>query len=194
MKRFVSTLMIVALLSNFIFTSKISQANASDDLPPLKGLFFDFGGGGDGLSGALGFKYSFASLSIGVVGFTNDIPNYSQVPPTGIYFNANEPLPSGYEAEKHTGIIVCFDAGFHYEYYPWTFFGTVGYYTQQDSVLAKEVRNDGRKPSRYSYKVENSQGVSFGGGANYAITDNVSLGLGLHTKRGVYAQFTYVWE
>lgn len=192
MKKISTTILIfLFLMHNFIATAQSPEQ--SDDVK-LKGILLDAGASKDGLGVALGFRYWFASLSIGVTGFANKLPKYSNIPPTGIYFNPNQPLPNGYVEDKYTGVIVTFDAGLHYEFFPWNFFANVGYYTQQDSILAKEIRTDGRTPARYSYRVENSQGIAFGGGANYYLTDNLGIGLGLHTKRGVYAQIIYVWE
>ncbi len=192
MKKLLITILIAIFFSqNFIATAQSPQ---KDDNVILKGLLLDIGASKDGLGLAFGFRYWFASLSIGVTGFANKLPKYSLIPPTGIYFNPNQPLPDGYVEDRYTGTIVTFDAGLHYEYFPWNFFANVGYFTQQDSVLAKEDRTDGRSPARYQYKVENSQGIAFGGGANYYLTDNLGIGLGLHTKRGVYAQIIYVWE
>lgn len=157
---------------------------------PYKGIFFELGSGAAGLSTAVGFRYSFASLALGLSGFANSIPNYSQIPPTGIYFNPNSELPSGYVSEKHTGLIVTGEAGFYLDYFdPITVFGTIGYYSQQDSVLAKQEVTG----ARYSYKVENTAGITFGLGANYSLSQWVCLGLGFNNKRGVYGQFMYTW-
>lgn len=194
MKRFFLLTAVTFMFVSFGFTNQLNNVYADDDFEPIKAIFIDVGGGGNGMSAALGFRYSFASLSVGLAGFTNKIPNYALTPPTGVYFNPTQPLPSGYTEDKHLGLIVSFDAGFHLDYfYPYTFFATVGYFTQQDSVLAKEVRIDGRSPNRYAYRVENTDGFAFGGGGNYQISDYVALGLGLHTKRGIYGQFVYTW-
>jgi hypothetical protein len=191
MKKIITLILIFSFFTHYYF----ANAQPSDyDNVTLKGLMFDFGGGTDGLSMGIGFRYWFASLSLGVVGFANKIPKYSNIPPIGVNLNPSQPLPNGFVEEKHTGIIVTFDGAIHYEMFPWNFFGSIGYYTQQDSVLAKQVSNTGQMLGRYSYKVENSQGIAFGAGANYYLTDNIGIGLGLHTKRGVYAQLVYVWE
>ncbi|MCX8054518.1 MAG: hypothetical protein N3A67_02480 [Ignavibacteria bacterium] len=191
MKKIITLILIVSFFTH----NYIANAQPSDNEDVmLKGLMLDFGGGSDGLSMAFGFRYWLASLSIGVVGFANKIPKYSNVPPVGVNLNPSQPLPNGFVEEKHTGIIVTFDGAIHYEMFPWNFFGSIGYYTQQDSVLAKQVNTTGQILGRYSYKVENSQGIAFGAGANYYLSDNIGVGIGLHTKRGVYAQFVYVWE
>ncbi len=161
-----------------------------EDYLPVKAINIDIGTGANGLSAGIGFRYSFASLTVGLAGFATDIPNYSTQPPVGLIFTPNQPLPSGYSEKTYSGIIVTFDAGFHLDYfYPYTFFANVGFFTQQDSVLAEEV-SSGQK---YSYKVENSSGMTFGGGANYQVSDYIALGLGVHNKRGVYGQFIYTW-
>lgn len=192
------TLLTASLFSliclGFALNTNLAFAEEEEDYPPVKGIIIDIGSGANGVAFALGFRYSFASLSFGLAGFATDIPNYSQTPPTGTYFYANKPLPTGYEEDKYSGLLVSIDAGYHFDYfYPYTFFATVGFYTQQDSILAKEVRNDGRAPNRYSYKVENSNGLAFGLGGNYQVSDYVALGLGVHNKRGIYGQFMYTW-
>lgn len=190
MKKFIAAILLL-LFFNYTF---IANAQNNNPAPYLKGILLDAGAGKDGFGIAFGFRYWFASLSIGVVGLANKIPNYSNIPPVGVNISPNQPLPNGYYEDRYTGIIVTFDGSLHYEYYPWNFFASVGYYTQQDSILAKHVSSDGRILGRYRYRVENSQGIAFGGGANYYLTDNLGIGLGLHTKRGIYAQLVYVWE
>ncbi len=157
---------------------------------PFKSIFMDIGGGGPaGLSAAVGFRYSFASLSIGIAGFAKDIPNYS-TNTYGVQINPSSALPSGYTEDRYTALIVTGDAAFYLDYFkPVTLFGSIGFYSAQDSVLAKKITSD----ERYLWKTENKSGLCFGVGAVYPIADMIEIGAGYHTKRGVFARLTYYW-
>ncbi len=156
-----------------------------------KALIFDAGfGGAGGMSLGLGFRYSYASLMIGFAGFANDMPNYAVRPPQGIIISPNQPLPGGYERESFTGLLVTADLAYHYQLnQEISAFGMIGYYSQQDSILARETSTG----DYYRYAVENTSGIAFGLGGDYGVSEWITLGLGYHTKRGVFARFSYRW-
>ena len=195
MKKFIASILCLSILYSFVFVSSVNLANAyDDDLPTVKALMIDVGGGPNGLSMGFGFRYWITSLHIGMTGFANSIPNYAFPDYNRIPIRQHEPLPAGYEKEVHTGLIFTADLGVHLDYfYPYTFFGTVGYYNQQDSLLAKETNPTTATAHRYFWRTEGKEGLAFGLGGNYYINDNVGLGVGLHTKRGIYGQFVYSW-
>lgn len=192
MKRKILASILIFAISLIPFANSIAESD--EYYPPVKGIFIDVGAGGDGMSANLGFRYSYFSVALGLVGFANTIPNYSLTPPIGVIINPNQPLPNGFEADSYTGLIVTADAGFHFDYfYPYTVFATVGFFNQQDSVLAKDNSTGVTRGNKYFWRAENSLGLTFGLGGNYQINDYVALGLGYHTKRGVYGQFLYTW-
>lgn len=156
----------------------------------MKGLHADLGYFGPaGLSAGIGFRYWFASFTLGFSGLMKDIPNYSTYGyDLGIY--PNSPLPSNFYEKSYAAFIVTGDFSFYYQLLPKvTGFGTVGFFSQQDSVLAKEYDDD----VYYFWKVKKSSGLCFGLGAEFDYEENLKVGLGYHTKRGLFARLTYFW-
>lgn len=161
-----------------------------DTTKTMKGLALDLGYGSYGGSIAFGFRYSMFSLHMGFAGIFDGPPNYSYSPPAGVDIRPNEPLPSGYVAEEFTGVGVFGDVGFYLAYLrTLNFFVNVGYYSQQDTILARSP--DGLY-YRYGYKA--SDGLTFGGGAEYTVSRWFRLAAGFHTRRGVFTRLTYTWR
>jgi outer membrane protein assembly factor BamA len=156
-----------------------------------KAVFFDLGFGGPaGLSGGLGFRYSYFSFTLGLSGFANKVPAY-QINNYGTGINASQPLPVGYSQESYSALIVTGDFGFNYEIVPKiTAFASIGYYSQQDTILAHDYKQD----LRYYYKYYTSSGLCYSIGGEYAITDDINVGIGYHTKRGVFGRIAYTWK
>lgn len=155
-----------------------------------KSIFGDIGYfGPGGLSVGVGVRYWFASLELGLSGFTKSVPNYSMYS-YDVGISPSQPLPMGFEEDKYTKILVTGDLGFYVDILdPFILFASIGFYSQQDTILAKDVQEG----YRYYYKYYNSSGVAFGIGANYVLDDQFEIGLGYHTKRGVFARVTYYW-
>jgi len=155
-----------------------------------KSIFGDVGYfGPGGLSLGVGVRYWFASLELGLSGFAKSVPNYS-MNSYDVGITPTQPLPGGYVEDKYTKIIVTGDLGFYVDILdPFIIFASVGFYSQQDTILAKEIQTG----YHYFYKYYNSSGVAFGIGANYVLNDVFEIGLGYHTKRGVFARVTYYW-
>lgn len=176
--------------------AQYNDANAIENNPaPVlfakeKSIFGDIGYfGPGGLSVGVGVRYWFASLELGLSGFTKSVPNYS-MNSYDVGISPSQPLPSGYEEDKYTKILVTGDLGFYVDILdPFILFASVGFYSQQDTILAKEIQTG----YHYYYKYYNSSGVAFGVGANYVWDDQFEIGLGYHTKRGVFARITYYW-
>lgn len=142
-----------------------------------------------GISAALGYRYWLFSLSIGLSGFANKIPPYS-MDSYSVNINPMSPLPNGYEEEKYGALLVTFDVGFHYDINEnLGLFGSIGYYSATDTLLAYNYTKD----IRYYYKYYITDGIAFGAGADYFFSDNVKVGLGYHTRRGIFARLSYVW-
>jgi len=188
------------LLASILTPSQIfaqSENQSSEEYYPApvlfakeKSIFGDIGYfGPGGLSLGVGARYWFASLELGLSGFAKSVPNYS-MNSYDVKITPSQPLPAGYVEDKYTKILVTADLGFYVDILdPFIIFASVGFYSQQDTILAKEFNSD----VRYYYKYYNSSGVAFGVGANYVLNDVFEIGLGYHTKRGVFARVTYYW-
>lgn len=155
-----------------------------------KAINLDVGFGGPaGVSAALGFRYWFGSFTFGLGGFANSMPNYSRNT-YNVKIYPNNPLPAGYSEEKYGALVVTGDFGLHYDgFKPFSVFVLVGFYSQTDSVLAYDYKQD----VRYFYHTLTSSGLAFGFGGEYKLQDAIYVGLGYHTKRGVFAKLTYYW-
>lgn len=161
-----------------------------DESKTLKGFAFDLGYGLDGGSLAFGFRYGVLSAHMGFAGLLQFMPTYSFTPPPGVRLNPNEPLPTGYSESEYTGTSVFGDIGYHLAYLETlTFFANVGFYSQQDTVLARSPEG-----TYYRYATRSSDGITFGAGAEFVMSRWVRLAVGYHTKRGVFGRFTYTWR
>lgn len=188
MKKSISTIMFIAIIISFSLPLN-SQESKSAGSSKVQGLMFDLGYGPSKLSAAVGYRWWMFSASLGIAGFANDLPNYARTSPTGVIISPNQPLPSGYEADRYTSIDVFGDLGFHYDFYPFSAFAMLGFYNAQDSILAKNIETG----SRFRYATETKSGMSFGLGGEYIYSDNITIGAGYHTRRGIFARFTYTW-
>ena len=189
-RKLLSTVMIATLIAMSVSTVLAQEEKTeSSGSSVIKGIMLDLGYGGSGLSAGVGFRYWNVSAAIGIAGFANDIPNYARSSPTGVTISPSQPLPSGYSEDHYTSIDVYFDAGYHYDFYPYSVFAQVGFYSAQDSILAKNMETG----SKYFYATESTSGFCFGLGGEYIVNDQVTLGVGYHTRRGGFARFTYTW-
>lgn len=192
MKKLIWLLIVVSF--PFIASNSAAQQEDPAEEGIYKSIFLEGGYGEAGASAAIGFRYWQLGLAVGVSGFASDIPNYAFSYGTGQVISPNQPLPSGFWEEKHEALIVAADLSYYYDNFaPWTAFVSVGGFSQQDTVLAVHRPQSSSKDERFFYRVENSSGVCFGGGVLYDINEMSSIGLGYHTKRGVFARFDYFW-
>lgn len=190
MKKVFLLLLIAFSFNQVVLAQSDTYEPVADKDAVIKAFMLDIGYGGEGgLSAAIGFRYWFASLSVGLSGFAKDIPNYAQYDPsTGI--NPSQPLPNGYEEERYPAIILTADLGLHYDLNEQIgLFANVGVYSQQDTLIGKNYTNG----NRYYWKYYNSSGLAFGGGVDYAFAEQLIAGIGYHTKRGVFARISYFW-
>jgi hypothetical protein len=166
-----------------------SEETSEEQSGIKKGVYFDLGYSGPaGLSAALGFRYWFASVNIGLAGFANKVPNYAY---DYIAIKPGQPLPPNYTEERYPAVIVTGDLSFHYEVTDKiTAFASIGYFSQQDTILAYDYKND----LRYYYQYYTTAGACFGVGGEYSVQDDMNLGIGYHTKRGIFARITYIWQ
>ncbi|OGU58517.1 MAG: hypothetical protein A2X64_01340 [Ignavibacteria bacterium GWF2_33_9] len=142
-----------------------------------------------GLSAAAGFRYWFASFTLGFSGIVNDIPNYAlNGYAQGIY--QTKPLPANFDEKNYPALIVTGDFAYHYQILPKvSAFASLGFYSQSDTTLAWDYSNDWY----YYWKTQKSSGVAFGLGAEMDYQENLRIGLGYHTKRGIFARLSYYW-
>jgi hypothetical protein len=160
----------------------------NEDVPSLYGIHAELGYGAPGLGAGLGFRYEFFSFTVGLSGFANSIPNYLSYK-EGENLQLNQPLPGGYVQEEYEAIVVSFDAAYNHEFDWGNVYAGVGFYSQQDTVLAKEVKTG----DYYTRGVINSSGICFNFGADYYWSENIGIGLAIHTKKGILARFSYYW-
>ena len=199
MKKLKSISILMLLLCCFCFLSNlVSAQQASKDSTgeesffnpksQLKMLFGDLGYGTRGLSAALGFRYGFLGVDLGLGGFTrSNIPNYNLYPTKEI------PFPKNYDSTSYPTLSVSFDLIYYYDTGDFSFYGGVGYYSQSDTVLAKSL-DQGNTYGTYFYKqVNKKSGFCFTLGGQYFISETIMVGLGYHTKKGVFAEVGYWW-
>lgn len=162
------------------------------EIPPTKMVFgnvgywkYDYGEKGKyDFSLAIGARYWFAGLSIGIAGFGKALPPYR----TDTILRTDRIATT----EKYTTLVVTVDASGYYDISNRvSLFGSIGFFTQKDSILARPY--DINDPNLYRYKDETKLGLSIGAGFQYFLDEDFSLGLGFHTKNGFYAQVGYWW-
>ncbi len=183
--------LLLAFLCLF-FTSSYAQKGEvyEDDIPSLYGLHGELGYGGAGLGVGFGFRYEFISVSMGVAGFANSIPNYAlSYHDPSINLRLPNPLDDKFDEEKYESILVTFDAAYNHEFDWGNIYAGVGFFAQTDSILAKE-RETG---SYYIRGTENTSGICFNLGADYYWSEHLGVGLGFHSKKGIMARFSYYW-
>ncbi len=153
---------------------------------PENTILAGIGYGGAGLCFNAGYRYTNYSLQLGLSGIANDIPNYT----LRDRINANKDPYT--DKQNHEALILSLDGGYHYNIDKFTLFGNLGYFWQTDTVLAR--RTDGVDDNLHLLGTETESGVCFGLGAYYYISDMVDLGLGFHSKHGVYATAAIIIE
>lgn len=157
------------------------------DIP--KGLIGEIGLGWNGLALAGGLRYWIFGVSMGLNGVANGMPNYAQYIPN-LNLSYNDPLPSGYTEEKYVGVIVTGDfITYLGDVGNFELNASVGYYSQADSILARNIQTG----DRVKWKTEVHSGITFGLGLEYPFKEIYSIGLLAHTKRGIGIRFTYIW-
>lgn len=191
-------LLIWLILVTFLITTSLNEVNSQsyyDDEDEYEELtltnrentlmmiFGELSYGTLGLGVTAGFRYSFVSLSIGFSGFAQSIPN-------SIHPSIYQPFPKSgnYQEEEYPYVCVYGDAGFYYDIGKFSLFATVGYFSQSDTILAREFDTN----YLYKYKVKTESGICFGGGVEYLFNPNFIFGLGYHTKKGIFLQLGYI--
>lgn len=178
----------VVIVFGFIFFFNSINLFSIDFKNKEKAAFGDVGIGTPGLSLGAGFRYWFLGLNVSLGGFLNSIPGYNYQVPNGVKIRSYEPLPVGYREDRYTTTFVGVDLNTYWEeFLPLIITGSIGYYTQSDTLTAYQIETG----NRYYYKSETIDGISFGIGAEYQINDIISAGALFHTRRGVLVRMSY---
>jgi opacity protein-like surface antigen len=191
-----TTILLISLLIGAINYCELKAQKPDEgfnyeEAPKLKYIFLDLGYGNYGASVGAGFRYSFFGASFNLTGFSKTIPSYS----TDWITRPTKEEQIGYR-ESFPTIILTLDGGLYYDIdETWTIFGTIGYFTQSDSMLVKKNGTNGQpEETWYPWKAETSSGFTFGGGVQYFFfEESIAVGLGYQTKKGAYAQIGYYW-
>jgi len=161
----------------------------------LKSVFGEVGWSKLKLSAALGFRFWNVGASMGLTGFASSKPKY-------IYPSTQYPIPKKgeYEEYKFTYVLVTTDFYYFFEIFDdFIITPNVGFYVQQDSILAKSLRTttpSGQSDYGQLYylgKTENKVGINFGIGLDYYYLDNYFVGIGYNYRRGIFLRFAYYW-
>lgn len=190
MKRFVASILIVSIFA--LSTASVAQDDKYvwEPLTPIKGVFGDISIGGDGFGVGAGARYMFVGFNLGLTGIANSTPAYAMQAPAGIRIDRSQPLPVGFEEEKFLSMMINADVLFYFDLAETiSFNGSLGFYSKNDTILAKNVENG----SRFIYKNETESGLCWGLGAEYVLQENINIGGGYHSQRGLTFRVTYLW-
>lgn len=191
------------LISTFLMTSIInavaqSKAKSTKDTTEeesyydedykgsdiIKEIFIDAGWGSEKLGIGLGFRYWNLGASFGITGLGVKLPNYDN----STYINKTEAVIT----EKYSTIAVTTDLYYFYDINEtYTVFANFGYSAGSDTILAKKANSTDNK--WYRWGSESNSEFTFGLGGQYFFEKWIALGLGYHSRRGIYAQFVYYW-
>jgi opacity protein-like surface antigen len=173
------------MLSLFILNSGNLFSTDSNESNNAKLIHIELGYGVDELSTGIGFKYSFADVpysigaTLGLSGFAKSIPRYGYKLPT----------TKTTEIESFATFVVSGDINLFYEWKDFSFYGSLGFYSQADTVLSKDMSTN---TTFYYYENTKSEsGLAFGAGVQYYVLESIVLGLGYQNKKGVYLQIGY---
>lgn len=195
------TFVLAIMLLLFAGLSAIAQEDyeydetvPADDVP-IKSIMLDLGHtlNGSGLCFGGGFKYWNVGVTFGLAGLAPDRPNYDRhsVQPEQIT-----------EKKNFKALMINIDAHYYFNlemFEPLTVFASVGYYSQSDSTIARTISDENRGVYDLWYLVAGTEGhnsesgICFGAGVQYPVSDNIALGIALHSRKGIYAQFEYYW-
>jgi len=161
----------------------------ADEYESFKMVFGEIGYGARNLSLGAGFRWEFIGVDINIAGIISNTPRY-------IYPSKEFPYPKQYNEHSYPRTTVSFNASYFYDIEEFSIFGTVGYYSQTDTLLVRSM-DDGNTFGYYYAKqgspAEVSSGICFGIGGQYFIDEKFGAGLGYHTKKGFFLHFGYYW-
>lgn len=172
------------VMSTFFLSS--DNAFCEDDYVPMKAAFIDVGYGWNNLGLGFGGRYSNFGASIGIAGIGTDMPAYSK---TEVLTAANT-----YTKKSYTSTIITLDAYYFYDINDkYTAFANVGYSMGTDSLFGTKMNETDGTLYRLSPTTESKNAFTFGAGFQYFLEEYLGFGIGIHSKRGIYAQINYFW-
>ena len=153
---------------------------------PMKAVFMDIGYGWNKLGLGFGGRYSNFGASIGIAGIGEKMPAYSKTQT----LTASQAI----NTKSYTSTMITLDGYYFYDINEkYTAFANVGYSMGTDSVFAsKQGETDGTL-YRMSPGTKSKNAVTFGVGFQYFLEQYLGFGVGIHSKRGIYAQINYYW-
>lgn len=157
----------------------------------IKTAFGELGYGKLKLSAAGGLRFWNVGVSFGLTGFANAKPKYIYPSNTSPYT-----LPKEYEREeyKFTYILVTTDFYYFFDISDvLTISPSFGFFVQQDSVLVRSIRQNDYGQLYFFGKALNSIGVNIGFAIDYFYSDIITVGIGYHTRRGIFLRIGYYW-
>jgi hypothetical protein len=196
MKKMIYLLLCLGLFATFISTSQAQEkkTDISDDevyydenykgSDIIKDIFIDFGYGADKFGIGLGFRYWNLGASFGITGLGISLPDYDKT----TYLNRTESV----NTERYASIAVTTDLYYFYDFNEkYTVFANIGYAVGTDTILARKASSTDTR--LYRWGSENNSEITFGLGVQYFFEKWIGLGVGYHTRRGIFAQFNYFW-
>jgi len=189
-KILINTITFTIILSFLLIP--VSQLNAGSDsyeLPPVYVLFGNVGyDSKTELTAAIGFRYWFFGVSLGLAGFAKNLPAFRK----DVIIKESE-IGS---TETFTKMVFHGDVNLYWDLNPKvSLFGMVGYYSKSDSILARKVYQITDPDNYYyKYKANTSSGFCFGIGGHYFFESQLLIGLGYHSISGFFAQVGYWWD
>ncbi len=197
MKIFFNLCLLVVLFCSMVNPS-LAQTGKSEDIKEeepyydedyrgsdiVKDIFIDLGYGAEKFGIGIGFRYWNFGASFGLTGIGVSLPDYDKT----TYLNRTENVIT----EKYASIAVTTDLYYFYDINDkYTAFVNFGYSVGTDTILARKASsNDDRL---YRWGSENNSELTFGLGFQYFFEKWIGLGVGYHSRRGVFAQFNYFW-
>lgn len=184
MKNLISVLILIC--SSFLLFSQNNFWGSN-----IKTAFGELGYSKLKLSAAGGLRFWNVGVSIGLAGFANPKPKYIYPTNTPPYT-----LPKEYEREEYKFTFVLVTTDFHYFldiFDDFTISPSFGFFVQQDSVLVRSKRQSDYGQLYFFGKTVNSTGVNFGLAIDYFYSEMITVGIGYHTRRGIFLRIGYYW-
>jgi hypothetical protein len=185
----------IILLLALITLINPAYSQKPDDSPNEKQILLNVGSGPHKTSFSLGGRYWFFGASIGVTGISSNVPNYV----TDYYLEQSK--PKGTELKKYSSTVVCGDVSVYYDISDFSLYGTVGFYSQLDTLLDYDYKTN-YYYRHTPYASENVSGITYGVGFQYLLESIAEdymffkplvVGLGYHNKYGISFQLGYHW-
>ena len=171
-----------------VYTDRVYVQDSTNN---LKAICFDVGYGFDGISGGMAIRYWNIAIGIGATGMLAPSKDFAYSAPIGERFSQSEPLPEGYYADNAPGQGVYIDASYYLPYLePFTIFATVGFYAQQDTLIAVSYDSG----NAFYRGGTTKSGPTFGGGIEYYNSQWIRTAFGYHSKRGFFFRLAYTWR